>query len=320
MEVFSDRPSGLSGQAMAGLWSRSAFIYMAQTTYFLRASPSGCPEGVVHREFRNERLMNIAVFLPNWLGDLVMATPTLRALRRHFGDQARIIGIMRPYLADVLAGTSWLDEQWFYHPKSKDPRQRHWGVIRRMHRIRLDMALLLPNSLRTAVLARLGGARERIGYSRYGRGPLLTRKLDSPRVHGQIADSPMVDYYLRLAEAVGCPPESRRLGIGDHSGRRTVGRLRLGAARSARGRPRAYAQFRQLQRRRPKLWPRRAFRRAGPPRRRGVGPRRAGDVRPEGTRHRPGDRRSTPGIRGCSRWPISRSIWARRRRASAAAG
>jgi heptosyltransferase-2 len=157
--------------------------------------------------------MNIAVFLPNWLGDLVMATPTLRALRRQYGDQARIIGVMRPNLAEVLAGTSWLDEQWYYHPKATDPRQRQWGAIRRMRRVRLDVALLLPNSLRTAVLARLGGAKERIGYSRYGRGPLLTRKLESPRAHGQIADSPMVDYYLKIAEAVGCPPESRRLEL-----------------------------------------------------------------------------------------------------------
>ena len=64
--------------------------------------------------------MKIAVFLPNWLGDLVMATPTLRAMRRHFGPQARLVGILRPYLADVLAGTGWLDEQWFFDPRAKD--------------------------------------------------------------------------------------------------------------------------------------------------------------------------------------------------------
>ena len=40
--------------------------------------------------------MNIAIFLPNWLGDLVMATPMLRAMRRHFGMEHRLIGILRP--------------------------------------------------------------------------------------------------------------------------------------------------------------------------------------------------------------------------------
>ena len=60
--------------------------------------------------------MKLAIFLPNWVGDLVMATPTLRALRRHFGRSARIVGILRPNLADLLAGTDWLDEQWYFDP------------------------------------------------------------------------------------------------------------------------------------------------------------------------------------------------------------
>ena len=64
--------------------------------------------------------MKIAIFLPNWLGDVVMATPALRAMRRHFGPQARLVGILRPYLADVLAGAGWLDEQWFFDPRATD--------------------------------------------------------------------------------------------------------------------------------------------------------------------------------------------------------
>jgi heptosyltransferase-2 len=75
------------------------------------------------------------------------------------------------------------------------------------------MVLLFPNSLRPAVLAWLGGARERIGYVRYGRGPLLTGKLYPRRQNGRLAAGPMVDYYLGLAQAVGCPPESPRLEL-----------------------------------------------------------------------------------------------------------
>jgi heptosyltransferase-2 len=42
--------------------------------------------------------MNLAVFLPNWIGDAVMATPALRALRQHF-HAARLIGVVKPYVA-----------------------------------------------------------------------------------------------------------------------------------------------------------------------------------------------------------------------------
>src|SRR5207247_4929043 len=52
--------------------------------------------------------MNIAIFLPNWVGDVVMATPALRALRQHF-PQARIHGICKPYVAGVLEGAPWVD-------------------------------------------------------------------------------------------------------------------------------------------------------------------------------------------------------------------
>ena len=90
--------------------------------------------------------MDIAVFLPNWLGDVAMSTPVLRALREHFGCEARIVGIMRPYLHEVLGGTDWLDEQWFFQPKAKEPELRRAALIARMRGVRFDMALLLRNS------------------------------------------------------------------------------------------------------------------------------------------------------------------------------
>jgi len=157
--------------------------------------------------------MKIALFLPNWLGDLAMATPTLRAMRRHFGPDARLVGIMRPYLAEVLGGTDWLSEQWFFNPRAKDRRLRSWALSRRMRRERFDMAVLLTNSLRTALVARLAGVPRRVGYVRYGRGPLLTDRLYPPRDGRHVAVSPVVFTYLALAEAVGCPPESPRLEL-----------------------------------------------------------------------------------------------------------
>ena len=50
--------------------------------------------------------MNIGIFLPNWIGDAVMATPTLKALRQHYCDSARLVGIMRPAVAFEPVATS----------------------------------------------------------------------------------------------------------------------------------------------------------------------------------------------------------------------
>jgi heptosyltransferase-2 len=157
--------------------------------------------------------MNIGVFLPNWVGDVVMATPALRALREHFGLTARLVGIMRPYVADVLAGTNWLDEQVIYDPRAIDLRLGGWSLVRRLRAMCLDTAILMPNSLRTAWLAWAGGARERIGYVRGGRGPLLNRKLVPAKIEGRFVPTSAVDYFLELVYAAGCTPAPRRLEL-----------------------------------------------------------------------------------------------------------
>lgn len=163
--------------------------------------------------------MNVGVFLPNWIGDVVMATPTLRALRRRVGRDGRLVGIMRPYVSQVLAGTPWLDDELFYDPKSRNPYLRGRMLVRLMREERFDAVVLLTNSLRTAALAWLGGAKRRIGYARSLRGPLLTDRL-TPLVDGrtwygaaQYRPAPVLDYYLELAYAFGCEQESARLEL-----------------------------------------------------------------------------------------------------------
>lgn len=157
--------------------------------------------------------MKIGIFLPNWVGDVVMATPALRALREHFGDRAQLVGIMRPYVADVLAGTSWLDEHLLFDPRSSDPGQHGVGFFWRLRRAQLDTAIVLPNSWRTALWARASGAKERIGYVRGGRGWLLSRKLYPQKANGRFTPSPVLDYFLDLAYAAGAPPSSKRVEL-----------------------------------------------------------------------------------------------------------
>ena len=157
--------------------------------------------------------MKIAVFLPNWLGDVAMATPVLRALRGRFGEDSHIVGIMRPYLHEVLDGTGWLDDRWNLQPKSVDYRERRIEVARRMRRAEFDLAVLLTNSISTAAIAWLGRAKRRVGYARYCRGPLLTDPIVPHREGCHVAEEPMVDYYLRIAERLGCVNLSQKLEL-----------------------------------------------------------------------------------------------------------
>src|SRR3954447_17064619 len=95
----------------------------------------------------------IALFLPNWIGDVVMATPAVRAVRAAF-PAAELVAVCKPYVADVLAGSPWFGDVVLFDKRG--PReQRLWAAARRL-RERQTAAVLFPNSFRAALLARLG--------------------------------------------------------------------------------------------------------------------------------------------------------------------
>jgi heptosyltransferase II len=141
-----------------------------------------------------------------------MATPAVRALREHFQD-ARFLGVFRPYVAGVLEGNPWLDEELLLDPRG--PWEQRWlAVAARLRREYVDLAVLFPNTFHTGLVAWLAGCRRRIGYARYCRGWLLTDPLDPVRgPDGNLIPSPVIDAYNRLAERAGCSQPSYRLEL-----------------------------------------------------------------------------------------------------------
>jgi heptosyltransferase-2 len=156
--------------------------------------------------------MRLGVFLPNWVGDVVMATPAIRMLREFVGPEGQLVGIMRPYVAEVLAGTSWLDEQLLYNKTSNRLGFTSRAVIRDLRAARLDRIVLLTNSLRTAWLAWRSGTPVRIGFRNEGRAILLTTRVRQPRAPdgGWL---PTVEGYAHLALAMGCESQSLQLEL-----------------------------------------------------------------------------------------------------------
>lgn len=157
--------------------------------------------------------MRIAVFLPNWIGDVVMATPALRALRNHF-PAAAIAAIHKPYVTAVVEGCPWFDESLIWDKKGPRTQRMLATAWKMRQQQRFDLAILFPNSFRPAMAAWLAGCRKRIGYRRYGRGWLLSRVLEPVRdEHGRIKPSPIIDAYNLLARAAGCGDPGYRMEL-----------------------------------------------------------------------------------------------------------
>ena len=154
----------------------------------------------------------IAAVLPNWIGDAVMATPALRALKRHFRG-AELVGIARPPICELLRGVPSLDALWMLPNETVSSVGRVRSLARLLRNGQFDVLVHFTNSLATAAAAALARVPERVGYARRGRAMLLTRRLEPPRDAGRLSPVPAIDYYLALAEALGCPSQPPRLEL-----------------------------------------------------------------------------------------------------------
>jgi heptosyltransferase-2 len=172
----------------------------------------------------------IVVVMPNWLGDAVMATPFLQALRGSY-PEARIVAVARLLVAavtegsgqwPVVSGQSLVDELKVY------AKGEEGAVSRWMHLQKFDLGILLPNSFRSAWMVWRGGVKRRVGYARGGRGWLLTDRLRAAkrtarqrdldrqreaairglgggtRVGSGYQPVPTIEYYLELARRLRC--------------------------------------------------------------------------------------------------------------------
>jgi heptosyltransferase-2 len=136
-------------------------------------------------------MQTLAVRLPNWLGDTVMAVPTVRALRAAF-PEARVV-LAGPWA--TLLAEQGLGDTLVTYPHAWSARL---AAADAMRKIAPETAVVLPNSLESALAAWYWGARRRVGFGGGGRDLLLTDApaLPAPRRH-------QVDEYLLLAEACG---------------------------------------------------------------------------------------------------------------------
>ena len=157
--------------------------------------------------------------LPNWLGDLVQALPVVRAVAENPSRRALFVG---PAAFEALLSPRFPSAA--YIPATPGGRFAVAGAIRRHHP---ELALLLTDSLSSAILAALALVPERIGYAAEFRDALLTRRV--PRA-APARSAPRVEEYLALARAAGIAVAGERPRIEALPGERLAAASLLDAA------------------------------------------------------------------------------------------
>ncbi len=153
---------------------------------------------------------HILAIAPNWLGDAVMCTPALRALKTRF-PQSTLSVAGQPAICTLLEGLPCIDR---LHPLTSVRGlfalfAAAWAVADDAR----DLAVVFPHSFRAALLARLAGAQRRIGYNRDKRRWLLSEAIEPYRENGAITPIYMSREYLDLVAPLGCADDGRGLEL-----------------------------------------------------------------------------------------------------------
>ncbi|MBV8774334.1 MAG: lipopolysaccharide heptosyltransferase II [Deltaproteobacteria bacterium] len=138
------------------------------------SAKADCPSAITRVQLTRSGRKRIIVKEVNWLGDLVMSLPALRAVRSSLSTSSLSV-LVRHDLAGFFDGIGWVDEV--------IPYSMRRGVAGLLDQIRIiatlrarrfDLAIIFPNSFRSALWMMLAGVLRRAGYSTDGRGFLLT--------------------------------------------------------------------------------------------------------------------------------------------------
>lgn len=141
------------------------------------------------------------------LGDLILATPSLRAIRRQFPKATISLVVGRP-IQEAAARCPYVDEVLIYDASRNGRSLRSVRqLLRRIRRQAFDRSIDLQNSRWTHLLAWAAGIPVRIGYDRRW-GRLLTRGIALPK-------SPMdpVRHQHHLLQQAGISPDGTALEL-----------------------------------------------------------------------------------------------------------
>jgi heptosyltransferase-3 len=161
------------------------------------------------------------------IGDVVLTTPALRALKKSF-PHAHIAILVRKGTEEVLAGLPYLDEIIELDIDGAHSIRHIGGNIRFLYDLRkkgFDLSIdLSGGGDRGAALSFFSGARLRVGYDPQGKGMLGKRFLYTHLIEPSNIREHVIDYNLRLIDYVlgivlgtvptlrrGCPSSKSRV-------------------------------------------------------------------------------------------------------------
>ena len=145
--------------------------------------------------------------MPNWLGDVVMATPCLQDIKQAFPD-ASLTAMCQGAVGDLIQGNPYVDHILRFKKISGWVHTAfHPNVLFPLKKEEFDLGVLLTNSFSSAYWFFRGGVKERVGFATHWRSLLLNRPVPVPK---DIEERHLVEVYKDLLTPLEIPHSDTR--------------------------------------------------------------------------------------------------------------
>ncbi len=156
---------------------------------------------------------NILVVRTDRIGDVVLTTPVLEALRKAY-PSARISIMVTSATKDVVEGNPFIDEVISYDKRGKDKGfLGFWRFIRFLKSKKFDLAINYHLKNRTNFMLFHAGIPNRIGFANDKFGFLLTESYPDPRTDGTKHEA---EYCLDLLRNIGVDHQGFQVHVPIH--------------------------------------------------------------------------------------------------------
>jgi lipopolysaccharide heptosyltransferase II len=156
------------------------------------------------KPLHEQEFHNILLWMPNWIGDVVLAMPALQALRVKY-PHSRITAVVKPPADQILTAHPAVDT---VIPIPSGGLLTGLRFARRLSKYRFDLGIVFPNSIHSALLMSLAGAKNRLGYDTEGREIFLTHSVPVTSLAKRTAYR--VDYFFDLMASLQLDPDEKK--------------------------------------------------------------------------------------------------------------
>ena len=153
----------------------------------------------ITRPIHSQDIKSFLLWMPNWIGDVVLTLPVVQSLRRAY-PKARIFVVAKSPSDELLLGHPAIDTVLTLPSGPENGFWQRVGFACKLKKYNIDVGVVFPNSFGSAFLLCLTGAKCRLGYNTEARDILLTHPVTTTSLLKKTQYR--IEYYFKILSSL----------------------------------------------------------------------------------------------------------------------